>query len=240
VPSAGLAISNGTALFCATSILAVRIPVVSWAKIHKGYLTISCPSWEKWRPASEMSCWSSATASTKALSYGREILIAFADYPSRDGTAIRDYIHVLDLARGHLLALKYLCEHNPGLKTWNLGSGRGSTVFEIIKAFSRVVGRELPYKVVERRPGDVLNLTADPSLAYRELHWETELTMENACEDLWRWVMKNPRGYRQVPPAELLLALQPGSGHQEEEWEESTKEGLMSVVAVNGVISQVA
>ncbi|KAK7729111.1 UDP-glucose-4-epimerase [Cytospora paraplurivora] len=138
----------------------------------------------------------------------REKLLVFGDdYTSRDGTAIRDYIHVVDLARGHLVALNYLRNNKPGVKAWNLGSGRGSTVFEIIKAFSKVVGRDLAYEVVDRRQGDVLDLTANPSLANKELNWKTELSMEKACEDLWRWVDNNPQGYRQQPPAELLEAL---------------------------------
>ena len=114
---------------------------------------------------------------------------------------------MVDLARGHLVALNYLREKKPGVKAWNLGSGRGSTVFDIIKAFSKVVGRDLPYEVKPRRQGDVLNLTAHPSLANEELNWKTELTMEKACEDLWRWVDNNPQGYRQEPPPELLAAV---------------------------------
>lgn len=138
----------------------------------------------------------------------REKLLVFGDdYKSSDGTAIRDYIHVLDLARGHLAALNYLRDNKPGVKAWNLGSGRGSTVFEMIKAFSAVVGRDLKYEVVARRQGDVLDLTANPTLANKELNWKTELTMEKACEDLWRWVKNNPQGYRQEPPAELLAAI---------------------------------
>ncbi|KAK4134678.1 UDP-glucose 4-epimerase [Trichocladium antarcticum] len=129
------------------------------------------------------------------------------DYASKDGTAIRDYIHVLDLASGHLAALNYLREHKPGVRAWNLGSGRGSTVFEMIKAFSKVVGRDLPYEVAERRQGDVLDLTANPARANEELKWKTQLTLEDACADLWRWVENNPTGYRQDPPAELLEAL---------------------------------
>ncbi|ERT03223.1 UDP-glucose 4-epimerase [Sporothrix schenckii 1099-18] len=144
----------------------------------------------------------------KVATGDRDKLLVFGDdYASRDGTAIRDYIHILDLARGHLAALKYLREQKPGLKTWNLGSGRGSTVFEIIKAFNTSVGRELPYEVVPRRAGDVLDLTANPALANKELGWKTELTMEDACNDLWRWVENNPKGYRQDPPAKLLEAL---------------------------------
>ncbi len=138
----------------------------------------------------------------------RTTLAVFGDdYESRDGTAIRDYIHILDLARGHLAALAYLRAHSPGLKTWNLGSGRGSTVFEIISAFNAAVGRELAYEVVPRRAGDVLDLTANPSLANAELGWKTELTMEDACRDLWHWVDNNPKGYRQDPPAALVEAL---------------------------------
>ncbi|KAJ9139220.1 UDP-glucose 4-epimerase [Coniochaeta hoffmannii] len=138
----------------------------------------------------------------------REKLLVFGDdYPSRDGTCIRDYIHVVDLAKGHLAALNYLRDQKPGVRAWNLGSGRGSTVLEMIKAFSKVVGRDLPYEVVDRRPGDVLDLTAKPDLANKELGWKTELKLEDACADLWRWVSKNPKGYRQDPPAELLEAL---------------------------------
>ncbi|KAK3994879.1 UDP-glucose 4-epimerase uge1 [Cladorrhinum sp. PSN332] len=138
----------------------------------------------------------------------REKLLVFGDdYASKDGTAIRDYIHVLDLASGHLAALNYLRENKPGVKAWNLGSGRGSTVLEMIKAFSKVVGRDLPYQVVQRRQGDVLDLTANPALANQELKWKTQLTLEDACADLWRWVENNPKGYRQDPPANFIEAL---------------------------------
>jgi UDP-glucose 4-epimerase len=132
------------------------------------------------------------------------------DYKSRDGTAIRDYIHVVDLAKGHLAALNHLRDVHPGVRAWNLGSGRGCTVFEMIKAFSDVVGRQLPYEVVGRRAGDVLDLTANPARANAELGWKTELTLEDACADLWRWVHNNPRGYRQDPPKELLEAVKAG------------------------------
>jgi len=137
----------------------------------------------------------------------REKLLVFGDdYPSRDGTAIRDYIHVVDLAKGHLAALNHIRDATPGVRAWNLGSGRGCTVFEMINAFSKVVGRPLKYEVVGRRPGDVLDLTANPARANTELGWKTELTLEDACEDLWRWVSNNPQGYRQDPPAALVEA----------------------------------
>lgn len=129
------------------------------------------------------------------------------DYSSKDGTAIRDYLHVLDLAKGHLIALDYLREHHPGVQAWNLGTGRGSTVFEMIKAFSDAVGKELPYEVVGRRAGDVLDLTANPEKANTELKWKAERTLYDACKDLWRWTKNNPQGYRQSPPKELLDKL---------------------------------
>lgn len=129
------------------------------------------------------------------------------DYSSKDGTAIRDYLHVLDLAKGHLIALDYLREHHPGVQAWNLGTGKGSTVFEMIKAFSDAVGKQLPYEVVGRRAGDVLDLTANPKKANTELKWKADRTLYDACEDLWRWTKNNPQGYRQSPPKELLDKL---------------------------------
>jgi len=107
------------------------------------------------------------------------------------------------------VALNYLREKKPGVKAWNLGTGRGSTVFEMIKAFEKAVGRELKYEVVGRRDGDVLNLTADATRAKEELGWTTKKTLEDACADLWKWSSKNPQGYRQQPPQELLDAVKP-------------------------------
>lgn len=106
-----------------------------------------------------------------------------------------------------MAALNHLREKNPGVRAWNLGSGRGCTVLEMIAAFSKAVGKPLNYEVVERRAGDVLDLTANPTRANEELNWKTELTLEDACEDLWRWVSNNPQGYRQEPPAALLEAV---------------------------------
>ncbi|KAI1943276.1 UDP-glucose-4-epimerase [Ophidiomyces ophidiicola] len=142
----------------------------------------------------------------------REKLLVFGDdYASRDGTAIRDYIHILDLAAGHLEALNYLRDHHPGVRAWNLGTGKGSTVYDIIKGFSKAVGRDLPYEVVARRDGDVLDLTSNPSRANRELGWKAQRTLEQACEDLWRWTEYNPQGYRQSPPEDLLEKLKASS-----------------------------
>ena len=130
------------------------------------------------------------------------------DYASADGTAIRDYIHILDLAKGHLVALNYLRDHHPGVRAWNLGTGKGSTVFHMIKAFGAACGQDLKYEVVGRRAGDVLDLTANPTKANEELNWKAERTLEEACEDLWRWTKNNPQGYRQQPPKELLQKLE--------------------------------
>lgn len=96
------------------------------------------------------------------------------------------------------------------MKAWNLGTGTGSTVFEMIKAFGHAVGRDLPYEVVGRREGDVLDLTANPALANSELGWKAEHTLVEACEDLWRWTKNNPEGYRQQPPKEFVGKLQAG------------------------------
>jgi UDP-glucose 4-epimerase len=118
------------------------------------------------------------------------------DYPSKDGTPIRDYIHITDLAQGHLAALKHLANTGfEGYGEWNLGTGQGSTVFDIIEAFSKAVGRELPYKVEGRRAGDVLDLTANPTKANKELDWKAKKTLQEACVDLWRFTQKNPWGY---------------------------------------------
>ena len=101
------------------------------------------------------------------------------------------------MASGHLAALTHL-EKNPdiGFRAWNLGTGKGSTVFDIIKAFSKAVGRDLPYEIHPRRPGDVLDLTAKPERAKLELGWKSEKMLGDACADLWRWVKGNPKGFR--------------------------------------------
>ncbi|CCH44598.1 UDP-glucose 4-epimerase [Wickerhamomyces ciferrii] len=130
----------------------------------------------------------------------REKLSIFGnDYNSHDGTPIRDYIHVVDLAKGHIASLSYLnnLESNKGLfREWNLGTGKGSTVFDVYHAFSKAVGRDLPYEVVGRRAGDVLDLTANPTRANTELEWFAEKSIEDACKDLWRWTTKNPFGFQ--------------------------------------------
>lgn len=126
----------------------------------------------------------------------RERLQIFGgDYPTPDGTGVRDYIHVVDLARGHLAALDRL-DGVTGCAVYNLGTGRGHSVLEVVAALSRVVGRPLPYEVVARRPGDVAVSYADPAAAARELGWRAALDLDAMCRDGWRWQSQNPRGFR--------------------------------------------
>ncbi len=115
-----------------------------------------------------------------------ELPVFGGDYDTPDGTGVRDYIHVVDLARGHLAALDYLAEH-PGVHTWNLGTGRGRSVLEMIDVFEQATGTKVPYRIVERRPGDVAATWADPSKAERELAWKAELDVTDMCADMWRW-----------------------------------------------------
>lgn len=125
----------------------------------------------------------------------REKLSVFGgDYPTPDGTGVRDYIHVMDLAEGHLAALQAL-EKTGGLITTNLGTGRGYSVLEMIQAFSRASGRDVSYQVVERRPGDVVTCYADPVHASKVLGWTASRGLNVMCEDHWRWQEKNPDGY---------------------------------------------
>jgi UDP-glucose 4-epimerase len=116
------------------------------------------------------------------------------DYPTPDGTGVRDYIHVVDLARGHLAALNKL-KSTPGLMTVNLGAGRGYSVLEMVQAFEKVSGRKVPYEIVDRRPGDVAVCYADPSNAAALLGWRAELDHDAMCWDAWHWQSQNPRGY---------------------------------------------
>ncbi|MHC4886984.1 MAG: UDP-glucose 4-epimerase GalE [Planctomycetota bacterium] len=116
------------------------------------------------------------------------------DYPTPDGTGVRDYIHVVDLALGHLAALKKL-ETKPGLMVHNLGTGTGYSVLDVVKAFSAACGKEIPYKLTDRRPGDVAACYAEPTKAREELGWEATRGLEEMCEDNWRWQSQNPEGY---------------------------------------------
>ena len=126
----------------------------------------------------------------------REKLMVFGDdYPTPDGTPLRDYIHVEDLAAGHLAALTKLTQTDEAVSTWNLGTGHGTSVLEVLHAFERAVGRELPYEVVARRAGDIAESYADPHRANAELGWAARRSMDDMCVDQWRWQSANPTGY---------------------------------------------
>jgi UDP-glucose 4-epimerase len=116
------------------------------------------------------------------------------DYATNDGTGVRDYIHVVDLARGHLCALNRLSE-KPGLVIYNLGTGRGTSVLELVNAFESANNIKIPYVICDRRPGDIDTNYADASKALKEMNFKTELTIEDACRDSWRWQTNNPNGY---------------------------------------------
>ena len=116
------------------------------------------------------------------------------DYPTQDGTGVRDYIHVVDLAIGHLRALEKLTS-NPGVVTYNLGTGRGYSVLEMAAAFEKACGKKIPYEIVERRPGDIAECYANPALANQELGWSANREVEEMCADSWRWQSGNPEGY---------------------------------------------
>lgn len=130
-----------------------------------------------------------------AIGRRKKILIYGNDYSTYDGTCIRDYIHVVDLAKGHLKALEKNF-NSKGINIYNLGTGRGYSVLDVIKTFERVTERMVPYEIVGRRLGDVAISYSDPSKAYKELGWKAEKSLEDMCRDAFRWQEKNPKGYR--------------------------------------------
>ncbi|HFI0272298.1 TPA: UDP-glucose 4-epimerase GalE [Streptococcus suis] len=124
-----------------------------------------------------------------------ELSVFGNDYDTVDGTGVRDYIHVVDLALGHIKALEKISD-TTGVYTYNLGSGQGTSVLELVEAFEKVNGVPVPYKIVDRRPGDVATCYANADKALAELNWKTEKTTEDMCRDTWNWQSKNPNGYQ--------------------------------------------
>lgn len=116
------------------------------------------------------------------------------DYSTHDGTGVRDYIHVVDLAKGHLKALNKILD-TTGIDTYNLGTGIGYSVLDVVKSFEKATGIKIPYKITNRRPGDIAICYADPTKAYNELGWKAEKNLEDMCRDAWRWQKMNPKGY---------------------------------------------
>ncbi|KXS30782.1 MAG: UDP-glucose 4-epimerase/UDP-galactose 4-epimerase [Candidatus Gallionella acididurans] len=129
-----------------------------------------------------------------AVERRKELQIFGGDYPTPDGTGVRDYIHVADLASGHIAALDWLQQHK-GVHTFNLGTGQGKSVLEVVRAFEAVSGKHVPYRIVERRPGDIAQCYADVSRAERELGWKAQRGITEMCRDAWNWQVKNPGGY---------------------------------------------
>lgn len=118
------------------------------------------------------------------------------DFPTADGTGIRDYIHVVDLVKGHVAAVqKILSGQLEGLRIYNLGASKGYSVLEVVHTFEKVTNKKIPYKVTERRQGDVASLYADASLAAKELEWTVERDLTKMCQDTWKWQQNNPMGY---------------------------------------------
>ena len=129
-----------------------------------------------------------------AVGKRKELGVFGNDYATHDGTGVRDYIHVVDLAKGHVLAVNKLAQ-NPGLIIVNLGTGHGYSVLDMVKAFEKVTGKPIPYKIMPRRPGDIDECYADPELAYELLGFKAEKTLEDMCRDAMRWQTQNPDGY---------------------------------------------
>ena len=116
------------------------------------------------------------------------------DYDTHDGTGVRDYIHVVDLALGHVKAVEKV-KKETGLFIYNLGTGKGYSVLDVVKAFEKASGVEIPYVIGPRREGDIATCYSDPSKAFKELGWKAERDIEEMCEDSWRWQSQNPNGY---------------------------------------------
>lgn len=128
----------------------------------------------------------------------REKLYIFGnDYDTHDGTGVRDYIHVVDLAKGHLKALEKVMM-TTGVDTYNLGTGIGYSVLDVVKSFEKATGKKIPYTITDRRSGDIAKCYADPTKAFKELGWKAEKSLEDMCRDAWRWQVNNPNGYDAV------------------------------------------
>jgi UDP-glucose 4-epimerase len=131
-----------------------------------------------------------------------ELAVFGNDYPTPDGTGVRDYIHVTDLAQGHIAAIHHAASRQrqeigyPSVLTYNLGTGRGYSVLEMVHAFEKASGRKVPYRIIGRRPGDIAACYADPARANRELGWKAERGIEEMCADTWRWQVRNPKGFK--------------------------------------------
>ena len=125
----------------------------------------------------------------------KELSVYGSDYPTKDGTGVRDYLHVMDLAEGHLAALRY-AENHAGAEAFNLGTGTGYSVLEMVDTFEKINGIKVAHKLAPRRPGDIATCYADPEKAREKLHWAAKRTLSDMCRDAWNWQKNNPKGYR--------------------------------------------
>lgn len=126
----------------------------------------------------------------------KQLSVYGKDYNTVDGTGVRDYIHVVDLAKGHIKALEKLAKDHIGVREYNLGTGHGYSVLQMIEAFAKASGKDIPYKIVDRRPGDIAACYAKPDRAQNELGWEAKKNLDDMCADSWRWQSSNPEGYK--------------------------------------------
>lgn len=131
-----------------------------------------------------------------AVGKHKEVQVFGNDYDTADGTGVRDYIHVVDLAKGHVKAIEKLAKDHIGIRPYNLGTGTGYSVLQMIRAFSKACGKDIPYKIVERRPGDIAACYACTDRARIELNWVAEKGIDEMCADSWRWQSQNPEGYK--------------------------------------------
>lgn len=140
----------------------------------------------------------------------REKLSVFGtDYPTPDGTGVRDYIHIMDLAEAHVAALaKVLSDKDMSVRAYNVGSGKGSSVLEVLKSFEKACGKSIPHQMAPRRAGDVASAYCDPKRAREELQFECKLTLDDACKDFWNWQSKNPNGYGPQPSERKAVVFQ--------------------------------
>lgn len=139
-----------------------------------------------------------------------ELWIFGGDYPTSDGTGVRDYIHVVDLADGHIAALDWL-RRRKGVHTFNLGTGQGKSVLEVVRAFEAASGQPIPYRITDRRPGDIAQCYAEPSHARQELGWRAQRGIAEMCRDAWNWQVKNPQGYEDPTTMKTPQALETGN-----------------------------
>ncbi|GLH06092.1 UDP-glucose 4-epimerase [Gryllus bimaculatus] len=133
-----------------------------------------------------------------AVGERKDLKVYGSDYDTPDGTGVRDYIHITDLAEGHVKAIwRLMKQSEPRWQAYNLGTGQGHSVLEVIHAFEEVCGRKIPYEICPRRPGDIASSYADPSLAKKELNWEAKKSLSDMCRDMWRWQSQNPHGFEE-------------------------------------------